>query len=127
MSVANYAENKLLDAVFNNTSFAVTMPYIALHTADPGENGTTSEVTGTGGTVRIAASFAAASSGSMVSDADITFAAATSSLGTVTHISIWDAVSSGNCLWSGALTSSQSVPIGVAFRIPSGSLTVSLD
>ena len=46
MSISNYLENKLLDAVFNATAFNVTGdPYISLHTADPGETGA-SEVTG---------------------------------------------------------------------------------
>lgn len=127
MSIANYLENRILDAVFNNTSLAITQPYVALHTADPGENCTTAEVTGTGGVARVSVSFGAAASGTVTNDADVTFAAATSSLGTVTHVSIWDAVTSGNALWSGALTSSQSVPIGVSFRLPSGQLSVSVD
>ena len=37
MSIANYAENRILDALFNNTSLAIATPYVSLHTADPGE------------------------------------------------------------------------------------------
>jgi hypothetical protein len=128
MTIANYAENKILDAVFNATAFSVTTPYIALHTADPGEAGTTAEVTGTLSVPRVSASFGAAASGAVTNDADVKFAAPSGgSLGTLTHISIWDASTAGNCLWSGPLGASQSVPAGVVFRIPSGSLTVSLD
>ena len=32
MSISNYLENELLDAVFNNGSFAVATPYVSLHT-----------------------------------------------------------------------------------------------
>lgn len=127
MSVSNYGENKILDAFFNATSFSVATPYLALHTADPGEAGTTAEVTGTNGVSRVSVSFGAAASGTVTSDADATFAAATGSLGTITHVSLWDASTAGNCLWTGALTASQAVATGVAFRIPSGSLSVSVD
>ncbi len=39
MSISNYLELELLDAVFNNGSFAVAQPYVSLHTDDPGETG----------------------------------------------------------------------------------------
>jgi hypothetical protein len=39
MSISNYAENKFLDTL-RNQSFAVTTVYAQLHTGDPGEDGT---------------------------------------------------------------------------------------
>jgi hypothetical protein len=44
---------------------------------------------------------------------------------TYTHWSLWDASSSGNCLWTGALSSSAAVTAGDTFQITS--LTLSLD
>ena len=37
MTIANYAENAILDALFNNASLAKSARYVKLHTGDPGE------------------------------------------------------------------------------------------
>lgn len=123
MSISNYAELKILDAIFNNASFAVATPYVSLHTADPGETGA-SEVTG-GTYGRQSSSWAAASAGAVVTDAALNFTLMPAV--TVTHVAIWDASTAGNCLWSGAFSSSKVVNAGDTYQIPSGSLTVTLD
>lgn len=123
MSIANYAENALLDALFNNTALQKSARYVKLHTGDPGEDGTANAATET---TRKSVTGAAASGGTFTSVNDLiwTSVAATE---TYSHISIWDASSAGNCLWTGALTSAKSVNAGDTFTIPTGSLTVSLD
>lgn len=123
MSVSNYAENAILDAVFNNTSLAVAQPYVKLHTGDPGETGTANAA---GETTRKALSVGAASGGVVTSDADLTWTNVAASE-TISHVSVWDAASGGNCLWTGPLTVSKSVTAGDTFQILSGALTVSLD
>jgi hypothetical protein len=123
MSISNYLEDELLDAVFNNGSFAVATPYVSLHTGDPGETGT-SEVAG-GSYARQSGSFAVASGGSCDSDAVLTFADMPAE--TVTHVGVWDAVSGGNFLWGGALTASKTTNAGDTFQIGSGDLTITLD
>lgn len=129
MSVANYLEDKVLNKVFNNTDFTVATPYLALHTADPTEAGTTGEVSTGGGSLyaRQAASFGVSAAGVVLNDADIVFAEAATNWGTITHVSLWDASSGGNCLWVGALSASKDVGIGITFRIVTGQLSVSLD
>ena len=124
MSISNYLENKLLDAVFNATAFNVTGdPYISLHTADPGETGA-SEVTG-GSYARQQAAFGAAASGALSNSANIDFAGMPAV--TVTHVGVWDAASAGNFLWGGALTASKVVNSGDTFRLPAADLDVTLD
>lgn len=120
MSISNYAEDKLLDTL-RNTSFAVTTCYVKIHTGDPGEDGTANAATET---TRKSVSWSAASGGSMASSATLTWTnvAATE---TYTHWSMWDNVSTGNCLWTGALSSSAAVTAGDTFEITS--LTLSLD
>jgi hypothetical protein len=120
MSISNYAENKLLDTL-RNQSFAVTTAYIALHTGDPGEDGTANAASET---TRQSLAWSAASSGSMATSAtaEWTNVAATE---TYSHWSIWDAASAGNCLWTGALSASASVVAGDTFQVTS--LTLSLD
>ena len=124
MSISNYLEEELLDQIFNNLAApAITTPYISLHTADPGETGA-SECTG-GSYIRKAGSFGAASGGAISSDAALTFPSMPAC--TVTHVGVWDAESSGNFLWGGALTASKVVNSGDTFEIASGDLVVTLD
>lgn len=120
MSISNYAENKLLDTL-GNTSFAVTTAYVKLHTGDPGEDGTANGATETS---RKSVSWNAAASGSKSSSATLTWTnvAATE---TYSHWSMWDNTTGGNCLWTGALSSTASVTAGDTFEITS--LTLTLD
>lgn len=123
MSISNYAENAILDAVFNNTSLAVAANYVKLHTGDPGEAGTSNAATHT---TRESASFGAASSGVVSNDSPISFTSLAADE-TISHISIWDHVSAGNCLWTGALTDPQDVNAGGTLTFDTGDLDVSLD
>lgn len=120
MSISNYAELAMLNAL-RNTSFAVAATYLQLHIGDPGEDGTAN---GASESTRQSVSFAAASSGSMASSANVTWTNV-SATETYTHWSMWDASSAGNCLWTGSLASSASVDAGDTFQITS--LTLTLD
>jgi hypothetical protein len=120
MSITNYAENKLLDTL-RNTSFAVSGTWIKLHTGDPGEDATANNATNTS---RQSVSFSAASGGSIVSSATVTWTNV-STTETYTHFSLWDDSTAGNPLWKGPLSSSASVTAGDTFQITS--LTLSLD
>ena len=134
-AASNYLENKVLDHVLRNTAY--TQPgalYVALfnntstNAATNLEAGTLTDEVSTGGTAygRKTITFAAASGGSAASSATVTFDAATASWGTVTHVAIIDASTSGNVLFWGALTASKSVASGDTFQISSGNMTVSL-
>jgi hypothetical protein len=120
MSISNYAELALLDTL-RNTSFAVAATYVKLHTGDAGEAGTTNAASET---TRKAISFSAASSGSMASSATVEWTNVAASE-TYSHWSLWDASTAGNCLWTGALSTSAAVTAGDTFQITS--LTLSLD
>jgi hypothetical protein len=123
VSIANYLEDKVLDKVFNNTDFTVTGTYVKLHIGDPGEAGTANAAAET---TRKAASFAAASGGAITTDADLTWTNV-STTETYSHISLWDAVTAGNCLWVGPLAAAKAVTAGDTFTIPTGDLDVALD
>jgi hypothetical protein len=123
MSIGNYAENKLLDTVFNATAYSVATPYVSLHSSDTGETGA-NEISG-GSYVRKAASFAAAADGECVSDADLEFTGMPAV--TVTHVGVWDHESAGNFLWGGALTAQKTTNAGDTFKIESGDLVATLD
>jgi len=126
--MSDYLENALLNATLNGTSFTgVATPYVSLHTAPLLDDGTGAEVSG-GSYARTSASFATAAgtSGSVTTDADITFPTATASWGTVTHIGIWDDSASGNLLYHTALDTSKAIDSGDVFKILTGNLTVTL-
>ena len=124
MSISNYLENALLNAVFNSTSFSVTgNPYVSLHTADPGETGA-SEVTG-GSYARQQADFIAAASGALDNSAIIDFASMPAV--TVVGVGVWDALSGGNFLWGGTLDANKTTNSGDTYRIIAGALDVTLD
>lgn len=126
MSISNYVETKVMDALFNNASPAaiqLAARYIKLHIGDPGENGTANAA---GETTRKSITSAASSNGVFTSTNDLAWTTVSTSE-TYSHVSLWDDVSAGNCLWTGALTSPQAVTAGNNFTIPTGSLTVTLD
>ena len=78
--------------------------YIKLHTADPGAAATTSP---SAVTTRQLATFSAAASGAIALSNSPAFTMTTTE--TISHISVWDAVTAGNLLWTAALTTPKSV------------------
>jgi hypothetical protein len=122
MSISNYAELKILEHTTGKTAWTIpSNVYVKLHTGDAGEAGTSNAATET---TRKVAAWASAASGSIATSATLewTNVAATE---TYSHWSMWDASTGGNCLWTGALSSSAAVTAGDTFQITS--LTLSLD
>lgn len=128
-AASDYLEVALLDAVLRNTSYtSPTTVYVSLHTGSPGDaDDGANEITTSGSAYsRQSATFAAASAGSISTNAAINYSAATSNWGTVSHIGIYDASTGGNLLFHGALTTSKTIETGDTLSIASGSLTVTL-
>ena len=124
--ISNYLENALINGTLRATTFtAPTTVYISLHTADPTDAGSGTEVSG-GSYIRQSATFAAPSDGASASNADVTFPQATGNWGTIGWIGIWDAQTTGNMLYHTALDASKAIDTGDIFKIASGSLTVTL-
>jgi hypothetical protein len=124
--LSNYLENKLLDHVLRNISYtSPTTVFVGLFTADPTDAGTGTEVSG-GSYARQIVSVTTATGGIVTSSADVTFPQCTASWGTVSHIGLLDALSSGNLLMHTPLTTSKVIDVDDVFRISSGSLTAQL-
>lgn len=125
MSMSNYLENELLDHVFGVGAFSQPSGvYVKLHTGDPGEDGTANAATET---TRQAATFGSAASGGTISNTAQIQWTSLAATETLTHISLWDASTGGNCLWTGALSSSVNVNSGGTFTIAIGDLDITLD
>ena len=121
-----YLENALINATLRNTSYTTpTTVYVALYTSDPTDADTGTEVSGTS-YARQSVTFGSPSNGVTTNSAAVEFPQAGGSWGTVTHIGIRDASTSGNLLYHTALDASKAISTGDVFRIASGSLSVTL-
>jgi hypothetical protein len=130
--LSDFLENKILNLVLKNTAYAPPSTiYLSLHTADPTDTGSIgAEITTTGTNYareNITAKIGTVANGSVTTSADILFPVATANYGTVTHLAIWDAVSAGNMLFSGALGASKVINSGDQFKIAASNLTITLD
>lgn len=125
MSLSNYLENAFGNALRGGgagTSYtAPANVYAKLHTGDPGEDGTSNAA---GNTTRKEVTFGAASGG-VISLSNTPSWTSVSTTETYSHVSIWDNLTVGNCLGSGALSSSVAVTAGDTFTL--SALTVTLD
>ena len=128
MSFSNYLETEILDHVFGGAAYtAPSTLYLALHTANPAEDGSGTEVS-TSGTAYARTAVTFTTSGNTTSNtASVEFATATANFGTVTHVAVWDASTAGNMLAYAALTSSKTIETGDVFRVPAGDLDITLD
>jgi len=119
--MSDYLEVELRKHIFRTGS--MTKPaalYVSLHTADPTDAGTGTEVSG-GSYARVQrdpldANWSGASATDGLTDnvADLVFPAPTANWGVVTHFGIWDAASAGNLICHGVLAASKTVNSGDA-------------
>ena len=128
MSFSNHLETEILDHVFGGNAYtAPSTLYLALHTANPDEDGSGTEVS-TSGTAYARETVTFTVSGNeATTSAAVEYSTATASFGTVTHVAVWDASTGGNMLAYAALTSSKAIDTGDVFRVPAGDLDITLD
>lgn len=152
-AASNYLENKLLNHVLRYgtdpyTDSNLSTIYLALF-ADSGSACAAALESGTSGTastsdwgyfeinngnyVRKSVGFAQATAGTITSNTTVEFNVATQDYdtaggtgNTVTHIALMDAVSGGNVLFYGALSTTKTVSSGDQFTVTAGNLTITL-
>lgn len=126
MSFSNYLETKVLEHVLGDTPYAAPATlYLALFTSNPGEDASGSEVTGTNYARQTVAFTVSGNTASNTSAVE--FPTAGSSWGTVTHVAVYDADTSGNMMVYAALSASKVIETNDVFRVPAGDLDVILD
>ena len=131
MSKSNAFETEVLAYVFTDVAMGIagaTQLDIHLHTADPGEAGTsaTNEATYTGyaaETVDRATSDWTVTGDTVVNDLLIQFGLCTAGTNTLTHVSITEAGQT-QILYSGALSASLAVSAGIQPQFAPGALTI---
>jgi len=122
MSASNYLELAILDHCFGGTAFTPPATvYVGLHTGAPGESGSANEVSGgdyerkdvTNDNTGFDAASTVSTVGTKKNAAIIQFVDPVgANWGVITHFSIWDDATAGNCLMVGALNSSVTVNDG---------------
>ena len=124
--ISNYLENALVNATLRNTAYtSPSAVYLALYTSDPTDADSGTECSGTS-YARQSITFGAPSNGVSTNSAVIEFPQAGGSWGTITHVGIRDASTSGNLLYHTALDASKTIATGDVFRVAIGSLSVTL-
>ena len=122
----NYLEDALLNHVLRNTAYSSPATvYVGLYTVAPTDTGGGTEVSGYG-YARQTVTFAAPVSGTCANSGAVTFPQASGGdWGTIVAMGIFDALTSGNLLYYGNLTTPKVVGNGDQISFPNGSLTVS--
>jgi len=124
MAKSNYLENKVVDHFLGTSSTsAPSNVYLGLFTSDPTDAGSGNEVSGNGYT-RNAITFNAASGGAATNSSAETFTASGGNWGTITHFGIFDASSSGNLLYHGALADDKVIENGDSLVVATTAITI---
>lgn len=117
---SNWAENAVLDWLLGGSNpTRPTTRYVTVFTAAPTDVGGGTEL----GVTRQAATFSAAASGTTSNTNTVTFASVPA--GVVTHFGVFDASTSGNLLYYGALTTPRTAQAGDSIVLPIGELDIS--
>lgn len=125
-----FLSDALLNHVLRATDYAEpTTVYAGLFTAAPTDAGGGTEVSGNA-YARQAITFGAPAAGTgrrVTNSADVTFPVASGSWGSVTHMGIFDALTTGNLLYWAAVTTAKTIALNDQARFPSGQLIVDED
>lgn len=117
-STTNVANGWLNAIRASGTTFTVVAgTFVKLHTGDPGSAGASNAAAGS--TTRVAVTQAAASGGAIAQNGTAPSWTNGGTSETLTHISVWDASTSGNFLYSVALTASKAWASGDTFTLNS--------
>ncbi|WP_323192421.1 hypothetical protein [Halostella sp. PRR32] len=129
---ADYLETEIAAWAFRDVQMPTppSTVYVALHTADPTDAGTSNELAA-GGYSRQSVSNPGGwtSSGNTAENANgIAFGPATEDWGDITHVTVWDgSASTDNVLWVTALDTTRTVLTDDELRFRAGDLSFEVD
>lgn len=127
MSFGDYWEDEILDHLFGKGVYTPPTIYVALSTDDPTDDGSGIAEPSGGSYARYTTAgsdWNAASSGEITNATDFEFTEATGDWGTIAYFALYDAVTGGNFLASGALDASKAVTSGKTFRFAAGDISI---
>jgi hypothetical protein len=123
-NITNFGENQLL--VWQLTAGAVSRPtawYVGAGTGHT-DTGLTGEPSGNG-YARQVVSFTVTNDAA-TNSALLVFGPASASWGSMASVAVFDAVTGGNCLWAGALTTARTVDTGDSLTIAASALSLTI-
>lgn len=135
MGASTYTRNNVLNGALRGTAYPLPAgTYVSLHTADPGLTGANEvSLVAWPGYLRrhaengsaIGTGWSASTAGETKNAKQITFPSNDGAAPvTVTHFAVWDALSSGNCINSGALNTPITLAVGDVQVFDVNALTV---
>ena len=121
---STYLKNALVNASMRNVAYtSVTPIYIALFTGNPNTGG--SEVSG-GSYVRKAITFIAPTLGVTNNALVINFPVSTGIWGNISYFGVMDALTVGNLLYFGELSTHRNLILGDSVSVPVGNIIITL-
>ena len=123
-ALSDYLEDKLAKHMIGTPYTAPAALYLALFTDSPGEDASGTEVT-EAAYARIdltASGITDNADGTLQNTAQLVSAAAGATWGLITHMAIFDALTTGNMLWHGAVGVPKTVDTGDRFVQDAGNL-----
>lgn len=118
--ITSYLANSWLNLLRGTAFTAPSGLYVKLHVGDPGAAGTANASAVTG---RIQGTFAAPAGGA-ISLTSMASQFAMTATETISHVSVWDAATGGNCLWTAALGAPRNVQSGDQLNLSGATLTL---
>jgi hypothetical protein len=118
VGVASATANSWLNAL-RGTSYSVATLFVKLHIGDPGAAGTANAAALT---TRNALTMNAASAGSMTLSSLAAFVGVSTE--TISHLSVWDNVSAGNLIATGALSASKTINLSDTLTLTSLTMAI---
>lgn len=115
-----YLVNKVMDHTFGGVSWTPPATiYLQLHVGDPGPDGT-ANIAGT--STRKTSTWSASSNGQISLAADLNWTSTARE--SISHISGWDAASSGHCLFTDELDDAKNVYVGDTLELPTATIQI---
>jgi hypothetical protein len=129
MAFSNYLEDEITGWI-NGTTFdaAPTSTFVQLYSQDPTESGSatgalyTRVAVAAGGWTRVTSGVA-----SLANTTAITITSSASSAATATHVAVFDAITSGNMLFYGALAASKVIAAGDEVKFNASALVLTVN
>lgn len=119
MSLTTYGANALLDHMFKGSVYSQPAAiWMSLHTAAPGDYGTSEVAGGSYARKDVTTSYGAAAAKQKANTSAIAWAGMPAV--TVTHVGVWDASTAGNLLLWGKLSVAQAVGAGETLTLSVG-------
>ena len=132
MSIAYQQGNSVLNEEFGGTAHTAESNYhVALSTTPISQDGSGATEPSGGAYARVTiannkTTFSAAASGSVTNLISVEFPESTASWGSITHIALFDATTSGNILYYGALDSTRAVATATTVLFAASGITATL-